>query len=170
MPSGALRISSKSFWLVGENPSSSLLRRVAFRLKIRITIFSPNTVGKTETRMSTSLPSMVVSIRPSWGIRRSAMSRPLMILIRVAMAEWALAFNCMFSTKVPSTRKRTRTTFSKGSIWISLVRVLIAWLIIESIKRTTGAFLISRSSSTISSSTLKPSISVAACWASSPLE
>ncbi len=53
----------------------------------RITTFSPNRVGQTETRKSISLPLPSLSLmRPSWGSRRSAMSSSDMILRREMMA------------------------------------------------------------------------------------
>jgi len=53
----------------------------------RITTFSPNSVGQTETRKSISLPLPSLSLmRPSWGRRRSEMSSSDMILRREMMA------------------------------------------------------------------------------------
>ena len=51
-----------------------------------MTTLSPNMVGRTLTRMSTWLPPTLSSMRPSWGSRRSAMSRLDMTLMRLAMA------------------------------------------------------------------------------------
>ena len=45
--------------------------------------FSPNTVGKVETRKSTGRPATVCVIRPSCGRRCSAMSRPAMTFSRL---------------------------------------------------------------------------------------
>ena len=53
----------------------------------RITTFSPNSVGSTETRKSISLPRPILSLmRPSCGSRRSAMSSSAMIFMREVMA------------------------------------------------------------------------------------
>ncbi len=58
----------------------------------RITIFSPNRVGSTETRKSISLPRPSFSLmRPSWGRRRSAMSSSDMILMREVIAFFSLS-------------------------------------------------------------------------------
>ena len=52
-----------------------------------MTIFSPNSVGSTETRKSISLPCPILSLmRPSCGRRRSAMSSSAMILSRLEIA------------------------------------------------------------------------------------
>ena len=48
----------------------------------RMTIFSPNCVGIVETRRSIRRPSNRSRLRPSCGLRRSAMSMPDMILRR----------------------------------------------------------------------------------------
>ncbi len=51
-----------------------------------MTIFSPQIVGKTETRKSISRPLPSLSLmRPSCGRRRSAMSSDAMILMRLVM-------------------------------------------------------------------------------------
>ena len=50
-----------------------------------MTIFSPWTVGKVATRMSTALPWTTRLIRPSWGMRRSAMLISAMILRRLVI-------------------------------------------------------------------------------------
>ena len=56
-----------------------------------MTIFSPNSVGSTETRKSISLPRPIFSLmRPSCGRRRSAMSRWAMILMRLVSAAFSL--------------------------------------------------------------------------------
>ena len=51
-----------------------------------MTTFSPWIVGRMETRMSTSLPIAFTLKRPSCGMRRSAMSRSDMILMRETIA------------------------------------------------------------------------------------
>ena len=49
-----------------------------------MTIFSPYTVGSVATRRSSGRPPTVRPTRPSWGTRRSAMSRSAMIFTRLA--------------------------------------------------------------------------------------
>ncbi len=71
---------------IGIQPSLSMLAERLVLSSTRITIFSPWTVGKTETRRSKSLPLTLTRMRPSCGRRRSAMSRLLMILKREANA------------------------------------------------------------------------------------
>ena len=56
------------------------------RSRIRITTLSPNIVGSTLTRKSTGCPPTVKRIRPSCGMRRSAMSKSAITLMRVVMA------------------------------------------------------------------------------------
>ena len=67
-------------------PMRSSERPTFERSRIRMTTLSPNIVGSTLTRMSTRFPPTFSSIRPSCGIRRSAMSRFDMTLIRLAIA------------------------------------------------------------------------------------
>src|SRR5262249_11366930 len=53
----------------------------------RSTIFSPKSVGQTLTRKSISFPPpTLILIRPSWGRRRSEMSRSAMIFKREVIA------------------------------------------------------------------------------------
>ncbi len=67
----------------------------------RMTIFSPNSVGSTETRKSRSLdlPEILVLIlmRPSCGSRFSAMSSRAMILQRLVIASLSLSGGCIIS-------------------------------------------------------------------------
>ena len=94
--------------------------------RIRSTTDSPCTLGIVTTRTSTWRPSMVSPTRPSWGIRRSAMSRSLMILIRettpetIRLGPW--------SPRSAPRRSRMRTLISRperpsssacGSKWMS---------------------------------------------------
>ena len=69
-----------------------------------MTIFSPNTAGRVETRKSYGLPSMVAEMRPSWGARFSAMSMSAMILMRDVMDACAFLGSVMPSCRMPSTR------------------------------------------------------------------
>ncbi|HBO69362.1 MAG TPA: hypothetical protein DD658_04125 [Deltaproteobacteria bacterium] len=66
----------------GSSPTSSSPSSRLDRSRIRSTVRSPNEVGTTEMRMSISFPPTRIRIRPSWGRRRSAMSRPAITLIR----------------------------------------------------------------------------------------
>ena len=51
-----------------------------------MTTDSPCVVGRQETRRSTGRPATVIAMRPSCGMRRSAMLRFAMILTREMMA------------------------------------------------------------------------------------
>jgi hypothetical protein len=70
----------------------------------RITTFSPCTEGTVLTRASTLAPSMLRRVRPSWGSRRSAMSRPETIFSRLTNAGAAERGTRMTSRSSPSTR------------------------------------------------------------------
>ena len=52
----------------------------------RSTVFSPKMTGVVDTRMSTALPSMFISIWPSCARRRSTMFMPAMTLMRLTIA------------------------------------------------------------------------------------
>ena len=54
--------------------------------RMRSTAFSPATIGSVETRRSSLRPCTIARMRPSWGTRRSAMSRFAMILMRLRIA------------------------------------------------------------------------------------
>ena len=85
-----------------------------------MTIFSPNSVGRTLTRKSISrLPPIFSLMRPSCGRRRSAMSSDAMILRRDAIALRSLSGGRISSWSMPSMRNRTRKLFSYGSTWMS---------------------------------------------------
>ena len=77
-----------------------------------MTVFSPKIVGSVETRKSISRWLKRSLIRPSCGRRRSAMSRLAMILTREVSAASRRFGGVMISCRTPSTRKRTRKTFS----------------------------------------------------------
>ena len=86
IPCGLLIIWSNTLSSCSLRPRSffSLVRAV---LDVsRITIFSPYTVGRTDTRISYSIRSTICVIRPSCGLRFSAISIPPMILIRATNA------------------------------------------------------------------------------------
>ena len=107
--------------------------------RIRITIFSPKSVGSVETRNSTVFVFIRILIRPSCGIRRSDISRSLIILSRDVTAALSLFGKGGISINVPSTLNRTLTCFSKGSMWMSDVPRLTASTRSELTSRTRGA-------------------------------
>ncbi len=160
MPSGALRISSKSFWLVGEN-LAPLYWGELHSGSNRITIFHRGLIGKTETRMSTSLPSMVVSISPS----TVALGDDPHGLNPCRNSWVSIGFQLHVFHQGPVNPETNTNNFQRaqyGYHWSCLYRA--DWCQSKSaLRRSVFDF---KSSSTISSSTLKPSISVAACWAS----
>ena len=80
--------------------------------RIRITIFSPKITGSVETRKSTTLRFILSLMRPSCGTLRSAMFRSERILIREVSAAFIFIGGFMTSQRVPSSRYRTRTSFS----------------------------------------------------------
>ena len=65
-------------------------------------------------------------MRPSCGLRFSAMSMRDMILMREMIGPWSFLGAFSFSIAMPSIRYRMRTRFSKGSTWMSLARSLMA--------------------------------------------
>ena len=106
----------------------------------RMTIFSPNSVGRTETRKSISRLLPILSLmRPSCGSRRSAMSSDAMILRREVIALRSLSGGRISSWRMPSMRNRTRRLFSYGSTWMSDAFFLIAESRIALHSLTTGA-------------------------------
>ena len=76
--------------------------------RIRITIFSPNSVGSVLTRKSIALLPNLSFMRPSCGTRFSAMSRREMTLMREASLSLIAIGGCVISRNSPSMRKRTR--------------------------------------------------------------
>ncbi len=89
----------------------------------RITIFSPHSVGRHETRKSRSrLRSstfILILMRPSCGRRFSAMSSLAMILTRDVSGSFSFMGSAITLYRMPSMRKRTRNSFSYGSMWMS---------------------------------------------------
>ena len=77
---------------------------VSARGRMRITTFSPCSAGRVEMRASTGAPSTDSRARPSCGRRRSAMSSPLTILMRLTTASEADRGTVMTSRSRPSTR------------------------------------------------------------------
>ncbi len=105
----------------------------------RMTTFSPCSVGSVEMRASTVMPSTTSFARPSCGRRRSAMSRPDTILIRLTAAAVAFFGTVMTSRSSPSTRYRMRRSPACGSTWTSLARARTASARTTSTSRTIGA-------------------------------
>ena len=102
---------------------------------------SPSTVGSTATRMSRRRPAAFAfrEMRPSCGLRRSAMSSLASTLRRV-VTPGASRFGIRWSSwRTPSTRKRTTSASSCGSKWMSLAPSSAAWRMIELTRRTSGA-------------------------------
>ena len=104
-----------------------------------MTTFSPHTVGRVATRRSILRPPWLTDMRPSCGLRRSAMSMSLMILRREMTPFWMLLGARCISCSTPSMRYRTRRSCSAGSMWMSEARSWIAWLMSRLTKRTIGA-------------------------------
>ncbi len=96
-------------------PMRSRSRDTLARSSTRMTMLSPNMVGSTDTRRSTGLPPTTSSMRPSWGRRRSAMSRLDMTLIREAMAMAMCRGGGTISYSTPSMRYRILNSVSNGS-------------------------------------------------------
>ena len=71
---------------------------------MRITTFSPYTVGRVEKRRSMGLPCTASEMRPSCGTRRSAMSTSAMIFRREITPDWMALGERMTSWSTPSMR------------------------------------------------------------------
>ena len=99
---------------------------VALLSRIRNTTFSPKRPGSVLTRKSTTCWRKLRRIRPSWGNRRSAMSRSAMILKREVTAGTRFFGRLSIVRKTPSWRKRTSIPSCWGSTWISLAPPLMA--------------------------------------------
>ena len=134
-----------------------------------MTIASPSTVGSVATRMSSIRPAVAAfsEMRPSCGLRRSAMSSFASTFRRVVTpASMRLGIRCC-SVSTPSTRVRTMRESPCGSKWMSLAPSLAACMMIEFTRRTSGASetpsSASRSSPSSSETTSNSSI---AAWVS----
>ncbi len=102
----------RSSWCASK-PSRSRLMTPPAESRIRITTFSPCTVGKVLTRKSTArFFDSVIFIRPSCGTRRSAMSRRERIFTRATIRPIKVSGGEAMSCNTPSTRKRMRVFFS----------------------------------------------------------
>ena len=105
-----------------------------------MTTFSPSTVGRVASLMSSRRPTAAVEsvMRPSCGFRRSAMSSLARTLSRVVTpADIRFEIRCT-SRRTPSTRKRTTSASSCGSKWTSEAPSSAAWKISELTRRTSG--------------------------------
>ena len=79
---------------------------------MRITTRSLARLGSVETRTSSSLPPSVSDIRPSCGMRRSAMSSRAITLIRLTITEATCGGILSFSVSTPSMRILTTSPVS----------------------------------------------------------
>ena len=129
-----------------------------------MTTFSPYTVGRVATRRSTGLPATLREMRPSWGMRRSAMLMSAMTLSRLITPPWMERGECMTSWSTPSTRKRIRRSCSVGSTWMSDARSATAWAMRRLTNLTMGA---SSTASRVTASSSSSASSSAAIWATS---
>ena len=108
-------------------PSESSVGSSGETSRMRIEMFSPCRVGTEARRRSTALPSLVSKeVRPSWGMRRSAMSMLPMILMRLTMPAWTSAGNSRSLCSTPSMRQRTCSASACGSTWMSEAFMLTA--------------------------------------------
>jgi len=77
--------------------------------RMRSTIFSPNRVGRVLTRKSICLVLLMLSLmRPSCGMRFSAMSSWAITFRRAAMRACSFTGTFLKVFRMPSMRKRTR--------------------------------------------------------------
>src|SRR5450756_2227753 len=139
MPYGLVYDCSKTALFRSRKPRSERSSRAVELSKMRITTFSPQTVGKVATRRSIFRPWWVTDMRPSCGFRRSAMSISLRIFTREITPAWICFGDRWTSLSTPSIRYRTRRSVSVGSMWMSDARSWIAWLMRRLTKRTIGA-------------------------------
>ena len=81
--------------------------------RIRVTTFSPNSVGQVLTRKSIArFFDRRILMRPSCGTRRSAMSRRAMTLRRATILIASCTGGSATSLRTPSKRVRIRKVFS----------------------------------------------------------
>ena len=89
--------------------------RVERRLSSRSTTDSPNCVGIVDMRTSIFWSRAMTAIRPSCGMRFSAMSRPAISFSRSASAGAIFGSPCVCGISSPSMRKRICRRPSCGS-------------------------------------------------------
>ena len=126
IPCGFFNISSNTLRSAGVSPSFDLSMLNPSLDAILITHFSPYTVGRLDTRISYSLPSTLMVIRPSCGFLFSEISIPDIILIRVVIAPRSVLSYWIISRRLPSILYLTRISLSIGSICISEALCLTA--------------------------------------------
>ncbi len=171
-PVGRRMMSASRSRIVSDSPSDSSVGVLRDLSMSRITTCSPSTVGSTATRMSSMRPTARAfsAMRPSCGLRRSAMSSFASTLSRVVTPfAIRLGIRCV-SLSTPSTRTRTSSESSCGSKWMSLAPSVAACITIELTSRTSGASETpsstsrSSSSSTTSMSSNTDCVSMASVW------
>ena len=151
-------------------PMSSSVSGALPESRMRSTTDSASTSGSTTTRRSMWRPSIVRPMRPSWGRRRSAMSRFARILIRETTELTIRLGTCAASSITPSTRKRTWKPSVSGSKWTSDAPCSTAWAMIERTSLMVGASSADSRSSTRSSAVGCSSFSTASSTAPSRLD
>ena len=137
-PRGSARPSARAS--SSESPSSVSVGAFFDLSSRRMTTDSPSTVGSVATRMSIIRPAAAAlsEIRPSCGLRRSAMSSFASTFRRVVTpAIIRFGMRCT-SCSTPSMRSRTTSASSCGSKWMSLAPSSAAWKMIELTSRTSG--------------------------------
>ncbi|BCQ63089.1 hypothetical protein PBOI14_48390 [Pseudomonas sp. Boi14] len=139
MPWGLCRAVSRRWRTAGFMPRCARSRRPACLSSRRITTRSPWLEGRVETRTSTSCPAMRKAMRPSWGMRFSAMSSLAMTLIRDTSRVASSRRGRSTSRSRPSTRRRTERCSSNASRCTSEALLLTASLRIALIRRMIGA-------------------------------
>ncbi len=125
--------------VVSSMPSSDRSSRPACLSSRRSTTRSPWPAGIVDTRTSTGRPAIRRPIRPSCGSRRSAMSSLAMTLIRDTTGCATAFCGASTSRSTPSTRKRTTSRDSNGSMWMSEAFSLTASVSSALISRMIGA-------------------------------
>jgi EmrB/QacA subfamily drug resistance transporter len=103
-PLGSWIAASRRPRSVGGRPSASSVIGPRLLSRTRMTTASPSTVGRVTTRRSITRSSIASETRPSWGSRRSAMSRLVMILIRETAAATMRRGTRDAGTSTPSIR------------------------------------------------------------------
>ena len=101
---------------------------------------SPSTVGSVATRTSSMRPAAAAfsEMRPSCGLRRSAMSSFASTFRRVVTPGMSRFGMRCISCSTPSMRNRTTSASSCGSKWMSEAPSSAAWKRIELTSRTSG--------------------------------
>ena len=128
-PVGLRTIASSVSRIASESPSSVNVGGRRDLSRRRITTPSPSTVGSTATRMSSGRPATPAAseIRPSCGLRRSAMSSFASTLSRVVTAEASRFGSRCISWRIPSIRMRT-TSESGERVEVQVARAVLGRL------------------------------------------